>query len=324
MKAPTKTKLAIATTVYWILLLYIIAALIFWFLELEKQNRQMSEYRISELKKDQADFNSRVDIIETDRRRKTTQYLGEGITFLALIILGAVYVYRAVRRQIKMQQQQQNFMMAVTHELKTPIAVAQLNLETLQKHQLDETKRQRLIQLTLQETNRLNHLASNILVSSQLEGGRYELTKENLDLSAVVQTCLSEFSTRFPERIWEGHIEPGITMNADALLLPILINNLLENALKYSPKNSVIGCSLTQENKTALLRITDEGPGIEKEEKKQIFEKFYRIGNESTRSTKGTGLGLYLCKKITEDHKGKVNVSDNSPRGSIFTVTFNI
>ncbi|MFX9696122.1 histidine kinase dimerization/phospho-acceptor domain-containing protein, partial [Acinetobacter baumannii] len=82
--------------------------------------------------------------------------VGEGVTFLALIIIGAVFVFRATRRQLKLSQQQQNFMMAVTHELKTPIAITQLNLETLQKRKLEEDKQQKLISNTLQEARRLN------------------------------------------------------------------------------------------------------------------------------------------------------------------------
>ncbi|WP_457848411.1 histidine kinase dimerization/phospho-acceptor domain-containing protein, partial [Staphylococcus aureus] len=89
--------------------------------------------------------------IEEAKKRKTAQYVGEGVTFLALIIIGAVFVFRATRRQLKLSQQQQNFMMAVTHELKTPIAITQLNLETLQKRKLEEDKQQKLISNTLQE-----------------------------------------------------------------------------------------------------------------------------------------------------------------------------
>lgn len=324
MKAPAKTRLAFATTVYWVLLVYIIAALVFWFIELEKQNRQMTSYRISELVKDQPDYTARYKQVEDDRRRKTAQYIGEGVTFLALIILGAIYVYRSVRRQFRMQQQQQHFMMAVTHELKTPIAVAQLNLETLQKHQLDEVRKQRLITLTLQETNRLNNLASNILVSSQLEGGRYTLSREVVDFSDMVSRCVSEFKNRFAQRNWTQQIADGIELSGDVLLLPILVNNLLENALKYSPSQSTIHVELSQQANSVMLSVSDEGEGIAPEERKQIFEKFYRIGNEQTRSAKGTGLGLYLCKKIAQDHNASIRVSDKKPKGSIFTVTFNV
>jgi signal transduction histidine kinase len=102
----------------------------------------------------------------------------------------------------------------------------------------------------------------------------------------------------------------------------LLVSNLLENALKYSPREGVITLTLEKKGRHTLLSVKDEGPGISDEEKKKIFAKFYRSGQESTRQTKGTGLGLYLCRKIADDHKATLKVADNSPVGSNFTVTF--
>ena len=102
----------------------------------------------------------------------------------------------------------------------------------------------------------------------------------------------------------------------------MLINNLLENAIKYSPKESKIIAALKRYRSGIELQIVDEGPGIPDDEKKKIFSKFYRIGNEATRKTQGTGLGLYLCSKIARDHNADILVTNNTPRGSIFVVTF--
>ena len=277
--------------------------------------------RIDE-KKFPEQFQQAIKKVESQRRRNTGKYVSEGITFLALILIGAVFVYRAVRQQIKLQQQEQNFMMAITHELKTPIAVARLNLETLQKHQLEETKRQKLIQMTLQETTRLNNLASNILVSSQLEGGRYRIAKEELNYSDLVKNSVQDFVHRFPDRQLISDIEPEVDLEGDPLLLEILVNNLLENAIKYSPKDGVIGCNLIQDKNHVMFSVTDQGNGIPDKEKKKIFQKFYRIGSEQTRTTQGTGLGLYLCKKIADDHNADIAVTDNYPTGCNFTVKF--
>jgi len=267
-------------------------------------------------------YQHEVDKLNDETRRHTVQYAMEGITFLALIMLSAGYVYRALRRQIHLQQQQQNFMMAVTHELKTPIAVAKLNLETLQRHHLDKEKTDKIISNTLQETNRLNHLANNILVSSQLDGGRYKVTREEIDLSLFLQDTVNDFSQRFPDRVWLTSIDPSIEFIGDPLLIGILINNLLENAYKYSPKGSTIEARLNVNAEQVVLEILDEGPGIPDNEKKNIFQQFYRIGNEQTRSAKGTGLGLHLCKKIAADHYGKIYVKDNHPKGSNFIILF--
>lgn len=318
-----KKRLAAATLVYWLLLLYIIAALIWWFIALQQQNHQMTVYRLLELKAGDPFYLQKVEAITTEEKRKNARNIGEGTIFLLVILTGALFVYRAVRRQIKMTQQQQNFMMAITHELRTPVAIAKLNLETLQKHKLEESKQQKLIMATLQEANRLDTLTNNILISSQLEGGGYKLVKEDLDLSSLTADCIRDFRNRLPDRKIDSRLDK-IDISGDPLLLQILVNNLLDNAVKYGPAASLI---LVELKKTALgvfLKCTNEGPGIPDEEKKKIFDRFYRIGNEQVRKTKGTGLGLYLCKKIAADHRAVIGVTNNYPTGSIFTVHFYI
>jgi two-component system, OmpR family, sensor histidine kinase CiaH len=324
MSIHKKKGLTLVTVVYWLLLLYIIAALVWWFIALQYQNMQMSNYKLLDLSQADPHYLSKAAEISEQEKRKTTQYIGEGITFLLLILVGAVFVYRSVRKQLKLNRQQQNFMMAVTHELKTPIAVAKLNLETLQKHKLDETKKQKLIQSTLEEAERLNALANNILISSQLEGGNYKLSKEDLNFSLLADVSIKEYQKRFPDRKIVASLQPEVEINGDALLLQILISNLADNALKYSPKEGTVLFSLSQKGNSVLLEVKDEGPGIPDIEKQKVFERFYRIGNEQVRKAKGTGLGLYLCKKIAADHHGDISVTNNNPTGSIFTVHFSI
>lgn len=317
-----KKRLAIANIVYWFLITYIIAALAWWFIALERQNRQMTNYKLMELKADDPAYMHKVEELMAEEKRKTAQYTGEGITFLLISLLGVVFVYRSVRKQIRLQHQQQNFMMAVTHELKTPIAVAKLNMETIQKHQLDPEKQQKLLKMTLLEINRLDTLANNILISSQLEAGGYTLTKEELDLSSLAANALQNFKHRFPERGWQMEIEDDLVITGDTLLLQILINNILENAVKYSPSTGTITLKASRHKNRIGVCILDEGPGIPDGEKQRIFERFYRIGNEAQRKTKGTGLGLYLCRKIAADHNAQISVTNNSPQGSNFMIQF--
>jgi two-component system, OmpR family, sensor histidine kinase CiaH len=213
-------------------------------------------------------------------------------------------------------------MMAVTHELKTPISITKLNLETLQKYNLDADKQNKIIRTTLDETARLNFLTNNILVSSQLENKRYNTDQEELNLSGLLGDCVNEFRRRFPERNFIGLIEEDADVKGDALLLQMLVNNLLENAIKYSPKDSAIKATLKKDGSAIELQIADNGPGITDVEKKKVFNKFYRIGNEATRKAQGTGLGLYLCRKIAKAHNADITVTNNVPHGSIFAVVF--
>lgn len=161
MAVTGKIKLGWTNILFWLLLAYIIAALVWWFVSLEKQNQkirseqiQLLEIQAPQMSK-QEQF-KRAEQISTLSFRNSTKYVSEGITFLIIILIGAFAVYRAVRRQLIAQQQQQQFMMAVTHELKTPIAVTRLNLETLQRYKLEPEKQEKLIRIALDETNRLN------------------------------------------------------------------------------------------------------------------------------------------------------------------------
>lgn len=326
--AASRKKHLTPTLSYWFLLTYIIAALIWWFISLQKQSDVIASLELQLLKAQTTEINSvsyqeKVNAIRSEQKRAHTKYISEGATFLLLTLVGAFFVFRSVRRQIQLQHQEKNFMMAITHELKTPIAISKLNLETLQKHKLDESRQQKIISMTLQETERLNTLTNNILVSAQLEGGGYKRSEEELDLSALVTSCFEEFRLRFHDRTLRLQADAEIAIDGDSLLLQILLNNLLENAVKYSPKESIINVRLSRSNGTAKLQVMDEGIGIPNEEKGKIFQKFYRIGSEDTRKTTGTGLGLYLCRIIAAEHNADLKVSDNSPTGSIFTVTFN-
>ena len=305
---------------YWFLLTYIIAALVWWFIALSQQNKMMTDYKLSELNPAHPGYQQQLYKINDEKRRKTGQYIGEGVTFFLLIVIGAVVVFRAVRRQFIQSQQQQNFMMAITHELKTPIATTKLNLETLQKHRLPEEQQQHLISNTLQEAGRLNSLCNNLLLASKIETGDYQLTTENIDLNELVSESINDFKMRFPKRDIRFLGDPDIYLTGDRLLLQMAINNLIDNAIKYSSKEENIQVHLKKENEEVTLLVKDEGKGIPDAEKNRIFNKFYRVGNVHTKEAKGTGLGLYLTKKIIEQHKGTISVKDNEPQGSIFAV----
>ena len=308
--------------VYWFLLLYIIAALVWWFIALNQQNNQMTSYELTRLKHDDPQYINKVNEIQEIKQRKLAQYIGEGSIFLLLILAGAVFIYRAVRRQFRSAQQQQNFMMAITHELKTPIAITKLNLETLQKRKLEESQQQKLINNTIQEANRLNALCNNMLLASQMETGSSSATMDEVNFSQLVTDCVQDFIIRFPQRSFNVQVADEVFVIGDVLLLQIAVNNLVDNAVKYSPKDSAIGVSLTSGRRKINLTVSDEGKGIADAEKKKVFEKFYRVGSKATREAKGTGLGLFLTRKIAQQHKAQLFVTDNTPTGCNFTMLF--
>ncbi|MFY8203247.1 MAG: sensor histidine kinase [Sediminibacterium sp.] len=316
------SKLVWVRIIYWLFLTYMVAAFIWWYVALVQQNELLTATKIETLTaKGQID-QQHIANIEAFAARKTKQYIGEGLTFLLLFLLGAIYVYRSLLKQLKYSTLQQNFMMAVTHELKTPIAVTQLNLETIVKRDLQPEQQQHLIQNTLKETRRLDALCNNILLASQFEMGQFENSKQLVDLSTIAVQCIQSFEERYSNRKCIGLIDAAIQLQGEPLLLQLMINNLLDNANKYAAPETDIFIDLHLVGKDIELTVKDQGIGIALEERSKVFDKFYRVGAEQTRSTKGTGLGLYLCKKIVTFHAGSIFVKPNQPKGSIFVVQF--
>lgn len=314
------------TTVHLLLLAYIIVALVFWGTSLHEKSKIEFQQDIAILKTEvdsasQPEFyNSRVQTYKAKLNTRTKQYIGEGSTFLLVILIGAAVVYSSFRRSVMLSRQQNNFMLSVTHELKSPIAAMKLNLQTLERHQLDETKKMMLIERCVHEANRLNDLCNNMLLASQMEGRQYVPANEKLRFDELVSDSLKDYTTRYPNRFEEVALD-ACEITGDRLLLHMAVNNLLENAIKYTPVNKPVKVSLRRGDNSLTLHIIDEGPGIPDNEKPKVFNKFYRIGNEETRKTKGTGLGLYLTSKIVKQHSGKITLMDNNPSGCIFEMT---
>jgi signal transduction histidine kinase len=316
------SKLQFVRLFYWLFLAYMVAALLWWYVALDKQNNQIANIKFGTFQSNDPAIKQKINEIQDFQLRKSKQYIGEGLTILFLFLLGAIYVYRSLIKQIRYSNQQQNFMMAVTHELKTPIAITQLNLETILKRNLDIDQQKKMLEVSLLETQRLDNLCNNILLASQLDMGEYKANTQEVDLSIIVENTVNNFKNRFADRNFEAYIEPFVQLKGESVLLQLLLNNLIDNAIKYSSQGSLVTIHLHQENGRIQMQVMDEGVGIPISDKDKIFEKFYRVGAEYTRTTKGTGLGLYLCNRIAKFHHGTLEVTSNTPKGSIFTFTY--
>lgn len=307
--------------IYWVLLCYIIAALIWWYIALTHQNEQMAVYKTELIKAERIDSSVTLEQIQTEKERKIAQYIGEGSIFLLLIMAGALFLFRAVKKQLKLSQEQQNFIVAVTHELKTPLAIAKLNLETLKKRKLEAQQQERLINNSLLEANRMNALCSNLLLSSQMEAGGYQIVKEAVNLGELAANTVREFKERFPERELHADVEKDLFSSADPFLIQIALNNLIDNAVKYTTKEEPIFVRVFNKIGLNHVQVEDRGAGIPDKEKKRVFEKYHRIGTMATRLSKGTGLGLYLVKRIVTASQGRIHVEDNDTKGCRFIIT---
>jgi two-component system sensor histidine kinase CiaH len=314
--------LKLVSLIYWVFLTYMIAAFIWWYVSLEKQNNEIAAIKFQSIQINDPSLKAKTHAIQDFQLRKTKQFIGEGLTILVLFLLGAIYVYRSLKKQLRYADQQQNFMMAVTHELKTPIAISHLNIETLLKRDLDTSQQLKLLEATLKETKRLDSLSTNILLTAQLDMGQYEANKQLVNVSELLRQNVKSFQERYPSRICNTMVEDAMEIQGEPLLIQLLINNLIDNANKYAPVTEPIYIHLQSHQNMIQLIVKDQGPGIAAMDRNKVFEKFYRVGAETTRTTKGSGLGLYLCKRIAEFHNATIQLTTNTPTGSIFTVTF--
>jgi len=316
------------TIAYTLLFIYVIAAIVFWGYSLNKLNTiiyTLETEKIGLLRKATPGTSYAADVekITNNKIRRTKQYLGEGSTFILIILLTAGIVYVAYYRQRALAKLQRNFMLSVTHELKTPIAGIKLNMQTLEKRKLDEEVQKKLFASTIKETNRLDDLCNNILVSTQLENARKAIYSEEVNINVIVNDVISQIQQRYPTISIKSQImEDEFIIRGDSSLWKLVVSNLLENARKYSSPSEPINVVLEKRNHKTILSVRDQGIGIPDQEKSKIFDKFYRIGNENTRSSKGTGLGLFIIQKIVSLYKYDITVKNNTPKGSIFEVVF--
>ncbi len=249
---------------------------------------------------------------------------GEGLVFIGVLFLAIFQIRKTFKREAELSQQQQNFLLSVTHELKSPLASTKLQLQTLQKHELNREKQKEIIANAINDTERLNNLVDNILLAAKIENKVYPLHKEIFNLSEYITEGMTQTieSFNYKQKV-VLNIDPDIYMNIDRTNFPSIILNLFENAVKYSPIDSTITLSLKKQKQKIILSVADQGGGISDKEKVTIFQKFYRSGNEETRKTKGTGLGLYIVDYLVKQHNGIITVKNNIPRGSIFEAVFN-
>lgn len=311
---------------FYILVFYVLLQFSWWAYLLIDLNDEVHDYKIELLEVQHSDaqkFAIAKKLYDKKLHQRWSMVLGEGGVFLSLLLYGIYRTNLAFKREVELSRQQKNFLLSVTHEFKSPLAAVKLNLQTLQKHHLDEARQKEVLSKAIVETDRINNLVENVLLATRIDGHSDQLMLEDLHFSDFVHKTVSDHIERMERNHNIVHqITPGIHIKGDSLALSSLLINLLENAEKYSSVEGLIEVGLTRNNQCAILTVRDQGIGIPDKEKNKIFEKFYRVGSEETRRAKGTGLGLFIAKHIVSMHKGKIEVRNNHPSGTVFEIRF--
>ena len=313
------------------IIVYMLGALVWWSMLLDTKNQDAFEAKRALLELtllgtgrigDAAELLEQPEYISLEQayRRQGYMILGEAF-FLMISLAGGIYlVNHAYRKEVAAARHQRNFLLSITHELKSPLAGIQLALQTMKKRVLQEPMRERLTDSALSETSRLTGLVEDLLLSAKLDT-QYTPNREPLDLRRLSAEWIERMRIKYPAITFALDVD-GVEFNvlADAYGISSAVSNLLENAVKYIGDGSRVELALCERGSDVHLEVRDDGLGIGDAEKERIFDKFYRVGNEDTRSTKGTGLGLYIVNEVVRAHGGSVEVRDNRPRGSVFAI----
>lgn len=252
-----------------------------------------------------------------------------GIVFFMAIITGLILNTIFLVREIRLNEQHDSFINAVTHELKTPIASIRLYVETMQRREIDAKKRQEFLQLMLEDTDRLLGTIEQVLKAGETGYKNRARHRVEVDFSGLVRECVDLARTR--HRLQSEMLKLDVPANGngakvqgDPEELRTAVSNLLDNAIKYSGKNVEVSVRVeTPDEKHVVLSVRDRGVGIPAEELKRIFKRFYRVPGRARSHAKGTGLGLFIVRAVARAHGGKVfAVSGGEGKGT--TVTFEL
>ena len=272
-----------------------------------------------------------VHVVSADPRADLAQHAGRRRLLLAgfalvatLVVVGSYFIARAVTRELEVARLQSNFVSAVSHEFRTPLASLRQLSELLTDGRVpSEQRRQEYYEGLRRESERLHRLVESLLDFGRMEAGAREYRFELLEPSALVRGVVEEFAQEVGERGYRVEIAEKDQLprvRADQEALGRALWNLLDNAVKYSPHCKTVWVEAACENAQVAIHVRDQGLGIAPHEQKQIFKKFVRADSAEATGAKGTGLGLAMVQHIVAAHGGEVRVSSEPGSGSTFTI----
>ncbi|MGC2110169.1 MAG: HAMP domain-containing sensor histidine kinase [Candidatus Korobacteraceae bacterium] len=251
-----------------------------------------------------------------------------GVIFFGFIIAGVILNTIFLVREVRRNEQQDSFLNAVTHELKTPITSIRLYLETLQKRNVDDEQRREFYQVMLEDTQRLMTTVEGVLRAARVVQKNALLSRTEVAIKPLVQDALDLARSRHhlseAALNWatEGQPAEQLTVTGDREELFTALSNVLDNAVKYTPQDPIILVQVvTPDLAHVQIRVRDNGVGIPRSELKRVFKRFYRVLTPSASQVKGSGLGLFIVRAIARRHGGNAYAeSEGSGRGTTVTI----
>ena len=286
---------------------YILFAFTWWAILLYKQNHD-----ILQLQNQLLDCHKMQNLTEACRsnikqyHRVRTMIVGEGIAFALSLALAIWFIFKSYTKEIELARQANNFILSITHELKSPLASIQLATDTLRRIGSGGKREEEIISAISSESGRLNNLIEQVLLTAKLEQN-LDLYYQSFDYRSFLEERVQSFKKMHDSRSFILNIEnTSLEIESDKSALRIIVDNLLQNATKYSRDGTDISIFVHEGDDKIVTTIRDQGIGIPYKDRNRIFDRFFRVGDEETRKSQGTGLGLYICKKIVEAMDGKI------------------
>jgi two-component system, OmpR family, phosphate regulon sensor histidine kinase PhoR len=249
--------------------------------------------------------------------------LVSGLVLLVAVSVAMSLLFARLISQLRVTSLYDNFIANVTHELKSPLSSIQLYLETMNQRRLSRRQQKDFLQIMMRDTNRLNGLINSILELAGLEQKKVAHDFALHPMDTLIRSLVKEAAEQFKLLPRSIRIEGAASCQcvADRNAMKIVINNLVDNAIKYSEDKPRIRVRLSRTFKDAVVELGDHGIGIAANDQKRVFDKFQRIYNANSPSVKGTGLGLYRVREIIKYHGGRVSVSsEGRNKGTTFRI----
>lgn len=297
------------------LLFLCVLVAVFWITENLFYTRTVQDAAVA-IASDQARATEILTELAQASEGRANRYLWEGLFFLVVLIGGMAVLTRTLRHDAELRRRQQNFLAAVSHEFKSPLASMQLAAETLVLRS-PEADAKRLGQRVLEDCERLLRMVDNLLDTTRIEEGRHVLATEKVNLAAAVNSVVESFDERAARHaVTIGQSVPGtLELAVDRTALDTILRNLVDNALKacIAGDGHRIDIQFDQSGDRIELTVRDDGLGFSPEDATLMFEKFHRLGDELRRKTPGTGLGLYIVKRLADLSGAKVRAESGGP-----------
>tara|TARA_B110000037_G_scaffold215317_1_gene272530 strand:+ start:1208 stop:2152 length:945 start_codon:yes stop_codon:yes gene_type:complete len=267
-------------------------------------------------------FNPSPDILDAalqNWEKTVLMVAAEGVIFSLLFMFGLSWIWRVMRADNYILARERNFLLAVTHELKTPIASIRLAIDTLKRLDLEGADRDEMLDVARSGTLRLERRVEDILQATRLNLPD-ALVRSPFDVTEFVEDTASTFLHLNPESSVSVKLigESGLLLHGDEEMWRLCLINLLENAIKYSPTHTSVEVVLDTTTKKPNLSIIDHGPGISPDERKKVFEAFYRLPRD--KDVEGTGLGLHLVFRIVKMHGAEIHITSTAGGGATFVI----